>query len=80
MTSYLVIDYAAAEGAVLRMLGLVGRRGFRVRGIAMSEEGETGSLKLDLESDGADRSLDVLALQLGRLHEVRSVSFSGTKA
>ena len=78
MTSHVVIDYAAAEGAVLRMIGLVERRGFRVRAIAMSEEGATGSLALDLVGDGPNRSLNVLALQLRRLHEVRNVSTEGT--
>jgi acetolactate synthase regulatory subunit len=80
MTSHVVIDFAAAEGAVLRMLGLVERRGFRVRSIAMREEGEAGLLALDLQGEGPNRSLDVLALQLRRLHEVRNVSIPGTSS
>jgi acetolactate synthase regulatory subunit len=80
MNAHVVIGYSAAEGAVLRMLGLVERRGFRVRSIAMTEEGETGSLALDLQGDCPNRSLDVLALQLGRLHEVRNVSIPGTSS
>jgi acetolactate synthase regulatory subunit len=62
------------------MLGLVERRGFRVRSIAMREEGEAGSLALDLQADGPSRSLSVLALQLGRLKEVRNVSIPGTSS
>ena len=77
MTERLVIDFAAAEGAVIRMIGLVERRGFRVRGIAMAEEAEQASLTLDLQPLDSKRSLDVLALQLGRLHEVRNVAISG---
>lgn len=80
MTDHVVIDYAAAEGAVLRMLGLVERRGFRVRAIEMREEGKAGLLALDLQGDGPNRSLEVLALQLGRLHEVRNVSIPGTSS
>ena len=74
MSGRVVIDFAAAEGAVVRMIGLVERRGFRVRGIAMAEEEERASLTLDLQPLDAKRCLDVLALQLQRLHEVRNVS------
>ena len=78
MSGRVVIDFASAEGALVRMIGLVERRGFRVRGISMAEEAERASLTLDVQPLDARRSLDVLALQLGRLHEVRQVSVSGT--
>jgi hypothetical protein len=39
----LEIQFTPGEGAVLRMLGLVERRGFRVRGIAMIEAANRGS-------------------------------------
>ena len=78
MTGRVTIDFAAAEGAVVRMIGLVERRGFRVRRIAMAEEADNASLTLDVQPLDAKRSFDVLALQLGRLHEVQKVSVSGT--
>ena len=75
MSQRVVIDFSAAEGAVVRMIGLVERRGFQVRGIAMAqEEGERGSITLDLQPLDPKRCFDVLALQLQRLHEVRNVS------
>jgi acetolactate synthase II small subunit len=73
MIGTVVIDLAPAEGALPRVLGLVERRGFRLRGIAMAE----GSpLSIDVEAHDPGRRFDVLALQLGRLSDVRSVSFS----
>ena len=78
MSPQVTIDFTAAEGAVVRMIGLVERRGFRVRGISMAEESDKSSMRLDVQPLDDKRSLDVLALQLGRLHEVRNVSVSGT--
>jgi acetolactate synthase regulatory subunit len=72
----MVIGFEAADGAVIRMLGLVERRGYVVRGIAMAEQTGEGCLTLDIEPRDPGRRLDVLELQLARLHEVRSISRS----
>jgi acetolactate synthase II small subunit len=77
MSGRFEIEFEAAEGAVLRMLGLVERRGFALRRVVMLEgEGGRGSLSLDVEPRDAGRSLDVMAGQLRRLTEVRNVSYS----
>jgi acetolactate synthase regulatory subunit len=70
------IEYAAGEGAMVRMLGLVERRGFIVRRAAMAEQpcGRRATLALTVEPRDASRSIDVLALQLGRLHGVGRVA------
>ena len=60
---------------MLRMLGLVERRGFAVRAIAMADKSSTASLAMDVEARDPLRRLDVLARQLERLIDVRSVSF-----
>ena len=78
MSPQVTIDFTAAEGAVVRMIGLVERRGFRVRGIFMAAESDKNSMRLDVQPLDDKRSLDILALQLGRLHEVEKVSVSGT--
>lgn len=70
--SGVTIAFAPGEGAVVRMLGLVERRGFQVRSIVMSE----GSMTLDVEARDASRKLDMLDLQLRRLHEVRDVQIA----
>jgi acetolactate synthase regulatory subunit len=76
VTERIVIDFAAAEGAVLRMLGLVERRGFEVRGISMGQQDGRGSLTLDVQPRDESRRLEVVAGQLKRLNEVRNVSLS----
>lgn len=75
-TGRIEIDFALAEGAVLRMIGLVERRGFEVSGIAMAEREGRGSLALDVRPRHPSRRLDVIAGQLRRLHDVQSVSVS----
>ena len=74
MSGRIDVDFAFAPGAVLRMLGLVERRGFDVRGIEM--DGAAGSLSLVVEARDSGRRLDVVAGHLRRLHDVRSVSFT----
>lgn len=70
-----MIGFEAADGAVLRILGLVERRGYVVRGIAMAEQNSgAASMTLDVEPRDQGRSIDVLELQLTRLQEVRSIS------
>jgi acetolactate synthase regulatory subunit len=77
MSGRIEIDFAMAEGAVLRMLGLVERRGFDVRGINMSESGPgRASLALEVAPRDPSRSLDIVAGHLRRLYEVHHVSCS----
>ena len=76
MTGRIEIQFAPAEGAVLRMLGLVERRGFEVRGIEMAQGEGQGSLSLQVEPRDPSRQLPIVAAQLRRLIEVQSVSVS----
>ena len=77
MSGRVHVDFAMAPGAVPRMIGLVERRGFEL--VALAMDGAVGGdarLLLDVEARDRGRSLEVLAGQLRRLREVRSVSFS----
>lgn len=74
MTGRLQIDFTPAEGAVVRMLGLVERRGFDLRAVAMNEADGLGSMTLDVAARDPGRRLDTLGLQLRRLVEVRDVA------
>ncbi|WP_114952345.1 ACT domain-containing protein [Sphingosinicella terrae] len=82
MNERLVVEFAPAEGAVLRMLGLVERRGFRVSGLGMSEQpcGSQASLSLELVARDAGRRVEVLGLQLQRLHGVSRVTHASAVA
>ena len=77
MTERLTIDFTPAEGAVVRMIGLVERRGYVVRGLAMNGQAESASLTIDVEPRDPSRRVQVVAAQLGRLVDVKRVSHSG---
>jgi acetolactate synthase regulatory subunit len=74
MTGRIHVDFDAAEGALLRMVGLVERRGFVVSGVSMAAADGRGSLSLDIAARDPSRRLEVVAAQLQRLIEVRDVS------
>ncbi len=78
MTDRIRIDFAMAEGAVLRVLGLVERRGYRVRAIGMGsqEDGETATLEIEVAARDSGRDLDVLDRQIRRIVGVRAVACS----
>ena len=80
MSGRIEISFSPGEGAVLRLLGLVERRGFAVKAIAMAENASAASLAMDVEARDPLRRLDVLARQLERLIGVRSVAISRTQA
>ena len=70
MTGRLIIDFRPEEGAVPRIVGLVERRGFELRGISMVGN----ALTLELEPHDPSRRLDLLDRQLCRLDGVSKVS------
>jgi len=74
-TQRLVVEYLAGEGALVRMLGLVERRGFVLRRSVMAELpcGRRATLALTVEPRDAGRSVETLARQLGRLHGVGKI-------
>ena len=76
MSGRIEIGFVNAEGAVLRMLVAVERRGFALRGICMSERDGGGALLLEVDARLPEHSLEVVAAQLRRLDEVRQVPFS----
>lgn len=61
-----------AEGALVRTLGLIERRGFRLG--AMTVRPSVHGLQVTLNVSAADRAPDVLLRQIRRLGDVREVS------
>ncbi|HEX5182360.1 MAG TPA: ACT domain-containing protein [Allosphingosinicella sp.] len=74
MSGRIHVDFDATEGALLRLLGLVERRGFAVSGLAMRAADGRFTLSLDVAPRDPARRLDVVAAQLRRLVDVRGVS------
>ena len=80
MSGRIEIRFIPGEGALLRMLGVVERRGFAIRGVAMAEEASEATIAMDVEARDPLRRPDVLTRQLERLIEVRSARFSSSDA
>ena len=74
MSERLIVSFTPAEGAVIRVLGLVERRGYSLRGLAMEERADCASMTIDLEPRDPSRRIEVVARQLDRLVDVNSVS------
>ena len=76
MNARLKIDYANSEGALLRILGVVERRGFMIKSVAMNEhaDGSSASLIVEIQPRSDTRRLDVLVPFVQRLFEVRSIT------
>lgn len=74
MTSHtLHITFDGQEGAMLRIMGLIHRRGFEVTGIDMPvAEGAVKTASVTMTPKGAFR-VEVLQKQLERLIEVKAV-------
>lgn len=69
------IQLRAAEGAVLRALGLIERRGFRLETVHAAEpQGDGQSLAVTVIGE---RPADLLRRQLERLHDVLWVELPG---
>ena len=76
MNARLKIEFANSEGALVRILGVVERRGFMIKSAAMNEhaDGNSASLIVEVVPRGAERRLDVVMPFLRRLHDVRSIN------
>lgn len=72
MSSHFEIRLDHSEGALLRCLGLIQRRGHTVTEMAMRADPDGPVLSAAIETH--DRSPETLMRQLQRLHDVRSVN------
>ena len=76
MISRLTIDCTPEEGIALRVIGLIERRGFRLRRLGLTEDegAATTSIMVDVVARDPGRKIDVLHEQLKRLVGVRTVT------
>ena len=76
-TQSLHIEFEPAEGALLRLIGLIERRGYAVQRLVLPVRTK-GCMALDLglKSNGAGRDIGVLSRQIRRLVGVRAVRSS----
>lgn len=75
MSHILNIEIFETEGALVRLLGLIERRGFTISSMAMSAPSNgSARVTVDIASRGGVRQIDVLTRQIERLFDVHAVS------
>lgn len=74
MSGEIVIDFDRSEGAVLRLIGLVERRGFEVTSVDMPATGAgPARLTLGLAAREATRCFTTLTRHVAKVHGVTGV-------
>ena len=74
MSHLIHIELDRLEGTLLRILGLVERRGFHIDGAELYDLGEDKrGLTLGVRARDPSRSLETLGLQIDRLYGVKRV-------
>ncbi len=76
MKHTLELHLQRGDGALVRTLGLIERRGFAVNSLSTSPQGVDSELALVVEVESAHRSVDVLTRQIAKLYDVRAVSLT----
>jgi len=74
MSHLIHIELDRLEGSLLRILGLVERRGFFIDAAELYDLGDTRGLSLTVRPRDASRSLDTLGLQIDRLYGITRLS------
>ena len=74
MTGEIVIDFARSEGAVLRLIGQIERRGFEITSMLMSDvDAGPARLTLGVTARDAARRFDTLSRHVSKIYGVVGV-------
>jgi acetolactate synthase-1/3 small subunit len=74
MTQWIHIEIDHAEGSLIRVLGLIERRGFYIRGLSLSTKDETvRCLSIEIKPRDEGRTIATLKLQIDRLYGIKRV-------
>lgn len=74
MGNTLRIELAEQEGALMRLIGLIERRGFSINTLDKSAASNGNStVTMQIASRGAERQVDVLTRQISKLFDVQAV-------
>jgi acetolactate synthase regulatory subunit len=80
MNRTIEVSLSRAEGAIVRTLGLIERRGFVVEAVATQGGAGDDALVLRVEVASRGRPVDVLVRQILRLIDVRQAFLIDTQA
>jgi acetolactate synthase II small subunit len=74
MNHTLRMNIYKVEGAIIRLLGLIERRGFAVTAMNAHTDEASQQVEITVHLHSTGRSVDTLARQIGKLYDVRSVA------
>ena len=74
MNHTLRMNIQKVEGAIIRLLGLIERRGFSVTGMQAHTDDARQEVEITVHVRSATRSIETLAKQIEKLYDVRSVA------
>jgi acetolactate synthase II small subunit len=74
MNHTLRMNIFKVEGALVRLLGLIERRGFAVTSMNAHADDSAQHVEVTVHVHSAGRSVETLARQIQKLYDVRSVS------
>lgn len=75
MNHTLQMTIQQVEGAIIRLLGLIERRGFSVRAMKAHSDDAAQQVEITVDVFSAGRSVETLARQIEKLYDVRSVAY-----
>jgi len=74
MNHTLRMNIQKVEGAIIRLLGLIERRGFSVTAMNAHSDDAAQHVEITIQVRSAGRSVDTLTRQIEKLYDVRSVA------
>ena len=74
MNHTLQMNIQKVEGAIIRLLGLIERRGFSVTAMNAQTDDAAQQVEITVQVHSAGRSVETLAKQIEKLYDVRSVA------
>ena len=74
MNHTLRMNIQKVEGAIIRLLGLIERRGFSVTAMNAHSDDARQEVEITVHLRSAGRSVETLARQIEKLYDVRSVA------
>ena len=78
MSDRITIRFSKSEGALIRLVGLVERKGWEVRAVTMPESVQDGPAEMHLSLAPRDetRTVDVLSRHIVKMHDVTDVEIT----
>ena len=78
MSDRITIKFAKSEGALIRLIGLVERKGWEVQALTLGQSVQDGAAEMQLSLAPRDetRTVDVLCRHIEKMHDVTDVEIT----